>query len=136
MDPVAITRVQAVSAELAQLSVSHLFDLFDLLRVQLHLRGVHRVRANMDIVLVVRRLHIRVVVVVLDWLGCHVLVASLPVLLSNSALQLIDGTFLKLLAHELLLTEPSILGLTVLGDVHGAAVDHVGVHRRLWIVLR
>lgn len=136
VDPVAITRVQAVSAELAQLTVRHLFGLLDLLRVQLNLCGVHSVRANMDVVLVVRRLHIRVVVVVLDWLGCNVLVASLPILLSYSTLELVDGTFLKLLAHEILLAEPRILGLTVLRNVHGATSDHVGVNRRLRIILR
>lgn len=136
LDPVAIARIQAVSAELAKLAIRHLLSLLDLLRVQLHLGRVDRVRADVDVVdLAVRWLHIRIIIVVLDGLGSDVLVAGLPVLLSNPALELVDGALFKLLAHEFLLAEPRILGLTVLGHVHGAAVDRVRVQRRLRIVL-
>ena len=59
----------------------------------------------------VGRLHIAIIVVVRGRL-CRCLATSLSILLGNSALQLIDRTFLKLFAHHFLFSEPGILRLT------------------------
>ena len=76
------------------------------------------------------RLQITIVVVVLSRLR-RCLASRLSVLLSNSALQLIDGTFLELLAHHFFFAEPGILGLT--GLVHVRRV--ILRVRRLWMPL-
>ena len=76
------------------------------------------------------RLQIAIVVVVRSGLR-RCLATSLSVLLSNSALQLIDRAFLELLAHNFLFTEPGILCLARLVHV-GRVILRV---RRLWMPL-
>ena len=130
---VPVTSVEPVAPELPQLSISHLLRFLDLLGIELNLGGIDSVRAaTMHLVVsFVWWLHITIIVVVLGGLRSS-LAACLPILLSNSTLELIDGAFLQFLAHDLFFPEPCVLRLPRL--VHISCV----VLRiwRLWMPLR
>jgi hypothetical protein len=88
-----------------------LLGLFNLLRIELNLRRIDGVRATMAFgVTLFRWLHVTIVVIVLGWLGCG-LTSSLAVLLRNPTFELVNCTFLELLSHLLLLTEPGVFCL-------------------------
>lgn len=129
---VPVAGIEPIAPELPELAVGHLLGLLDLLWIELNLRGIDGVRAAVSAVgFLVWRLQIAIVVVVLSRLR-RCLASGLTVLLSNSALQLIDGTFLQLFAHHFLFAEPGVLRLAGLVHVR-RVILRVG---RLWMPLR
>lgn len=110
-DSVSITGIQSVPPELSELAVGHLLGLLDLLRIELDLSRIDSVGATVALgVALLWGLQVTIVVVILGSL-CGRLAASLSVLLSDSALELVDGALFELLAHYFLFAEPCILGL-------------------------
>lgn len=119
-DTVPVAGVEPVPPELSQFPVSHLLGLFNLLRIELNLRGINCIRATVSLCIsFVRWLEVAIVIVILGWLG-RSLASCLSILLGNPALELVDGALLELLAHLLLLAEPGVLGLASL--IHVSSV--------------
>ena len=132
-DSVPVASVEPVAPELPQLSIGHLLRFLDLLGIELYLSGIDGVRATAMhfIVSFVWWLHVTIVIVVLGGLRSS-LAACLPILLSNPALELIDGAFLQFLAHDLFFPEPRVLRLPRLVHIRRVALRV----RRLWMPLR
>jgi hypothetical protein len=108
---IPVTSVKTITPELSQFSIRHLLGLFNLLRIELNLRRIDGVRATMAFgVTLFRWLHVTIIVIVLGWLGCG-LTSSLAILLRNPTFELVNCTFLELLSHLLLLTEPGVFCL-------------------------
>lgn len=94
-DSVPVASVEPVAPELPELSIGHLLRLLDLLRIQLYLSGIYSVRTTSVhfIVSFVWWLHVTIVIVILCSF-CSGFAARLPILLSDPALELIDGPLL------------------------------------------
>ena len=58
--------------------------------------------------------------------------SSCPILLSNPTFKLINGSLFELLSHDLFVSEPRVLGLPRVADVH---VGANAVIRRLGVVI-
>jgi hypothetical protein len=114
---VSITRVEPVPPELSHLALSHVLDFLHLRRCQLNLCWVDCAGGtHVALMRLLSWLHVTIVIVIFDRRWICFAASSLSILLGDSSLELVDGSLLEFLAHELLISEPGILLLALLID--------------------
>lgn len=115
-----VTLMQSISPELLEFTIGHLFGFFNLSRTQLNLSWIHSSSTTWHNVVIwfhVIWINITIVVVVVHLWNMILGVSSSLVLLSNSTLELCDGSLFQLLPHLFFFFEPCVLCLTLLVDV-------------------
>jgi hypothetical protein len=110
---ISITCIESVPSELSHLALSHKFDFFHLSSRKLHLSWVDCSRSShVTIVRLLSRLHITIIVIIIDRWRVLFGASSLSILLGYSSFELMDSSLLKFLSHYFFLFEPGILLLS------------------------